>query len=95
MRLSAGHFANVLNIILISHLLTVCAQHYYRARGLPRIGLCIGRSQPMETKSNMRKFIDCDQSRMFLAEINREKKKEKNAIISTKNCICKIAKYLI
>ena len=39
----------------------------------------------METKSNMRKFIDCDQSRMFLAEINRENKKKKNTIISTKN----------
>lgn len=92
MRLSVGHSANVLNIILISHLLTVCAQHYNRARGLPTwkeyIGLCIGRSQSkVETKSNMRKFIDCDQSRMFLAEINREKKKKKknNTIISTKN----------
>lgn len=67
-------------------MLTVCAQHYYRAKRITEIGLCIGRSQSkVETKSNMRKFIDCDQSRMFLAEINREKKKKKNAIISTKN----------
>ena len=100
MRLSVGHFANVLNIILISHLLTVCAQHYYRARGLPTwkeyIGLCIGRSQSkVETKSNMRKFIDCDQSRMFLAEINREKKKKKKMQLYPQKITCKIAKYLI
>ena len=50
----------------------------------------------METKSNMRKFIDCDQSRMFLAEINREKKKKKKIIqLYPQKITCKITKYLI